>query len=96
VSSHEGTKITKGLNFVNLSSHEGTKGAKELLDAEQASGVVVDTAFHIHKELGPGLLESVYINFGFATFKEGVKRLVNGPQPFVSSRLRANQSPQQF
>ena len=137
------------------------------MDAESISGVVVDTAFHIHKELGPGLLESVYevvlakalekrglrverqktvsfeydgmrfdeglrvdllvdgtfvvelksvenlapvhakqlltylrllrlplgllINFGAATFKEGVKRVANGPQSFVSSCLRVNQ-----
>jgi iron complex transport system substrate-binding protein len=32
------------------------------------------------------------INFGAATFKEGVKRIVNGQQSFVSSRLRVNQS----
>lgn len=30
------------------------------------------------------------INFGAPTFKEGVKRIVNGPQSFVSSRLRVN------
>ena len=33
------------------------------------------------------------INFGAATFKEGCKRIVNGPQTFVSSRLRVNQDP---
>lgn len=31
------------------------------------------------------------INFGAATFKEGCKRIVNGPQNFVSSCLRVNQ-----
>ncbi len=31
-----------------------TKGVEEL------SAEVVDTAFHLHKDLGPGLLESVY------------------------------------
>ncbi len=30
------------------------------LDHEELSALVVDTAFHIHDELGPGLLESVY------------------------------------
>ncbi len=30
------------------------------MTVEEVSSVVVDTAFHIHKELGPGLLESVY------------------------------------
>lgn len=31
------------------------------------------------------------INFGAATFKEGVRRVLNGPQSFESSRLRVNQ-----
>lgn len=30
------------------------------MNIEELSSVVVDTAFHLHKELGPGLLESVY------------------------------------
>jgi len=30
------------------------------MNEEELSAVVVDTAFHIHKELGPGLLENVY------------------------------------
>ncbi|PIX83700.1 MAG: GxxExxY protein [Nitrospirae bacterium CG_4_10_14_3_um_filter_70_108] len=138
------------------------------MNAEEISATVVDVAFHLHKDLGPGLLESVYevvlaralerrglrverqkpvafeydgmrfddglrvdllvnrklvvelksvekvapvhpkqlltylrllnlplgllINFGAATFKEGCKRIVNGPQSFVSSCLRVNQS----
>ncbi|MBI3793987.1 MAG: GxxExxY protein [Nitrospinae bacterium] len=40
-------------------SREGAKDAKNL-DVEELSAIVVDAAFHIHKELGPGLLESVY------------------------------------
>ena len=42
-----------------MNSREDAKGAKEL-DVEELSAIVVDAAFHIHKELGPGLLESVY------------------------------------
>jgi GxxExxY protein len=137
------------------------------LNVEQISAIVVDVAFHIHKDLGPGLLETVYevvlakalerrglrverqkpvtfdydgmhfeeglrvdllingvflvelksveafarvhpkqlrtylrlmrlplgllINFGAATFKEGVKRIVNNHIAFTSSRLRVNQ-----
>ena len=137
------------------------------LDVEELSAIVVDAAFHIHRDLGPGLLESVYetvltrdierrglhvkrqhivmfeydgmrfddglrvdlyvneslvielksvetfapvhykqlltylrlmhkplgllINFGAATFKEGIKRVVNNHTSFASSRLRVNQ-----
>lgn len=137
---------------------------------EEISAEVVDAAFHLHKDLGPGLLESVYevvlakmleqrgltverqkpipihyagirfdegfradliveggllielksvenlaavhgkqvltylrlldlplgllINFGSATFKEGVKRIVNNHTNFASSRLRVNQEGQ--
>jgi len=43
-----------------MNSREDAKGAKTELDVEELSAIVVDTAFHIHKELGPGLLESVY------------------------------------
>jgi len=137
------------------------------MNAEEASAIVVDTAFHLHKEMGPGLLESVYeavlagmlrkrgleverqkpisfefdgiffneglrvdllienclvvelksveklapvhkkqlltylrlmhlpigllINFGAATFKEGIQRIVNNHSNFAASRLRVNQ-----
>jgi iron complex transport system substrate-binding protein len=30
------------------------------IDVDEVSGAIVDCAYHIHKELGPGLLESVY------------------------------------
>jgi iron complex transport system substrate-binding protein len=30
------------------------------MNCEEASAVVVDAAFHLHRDLGPGLLESVY------------------------------------
>jgi iron complex transport system substrate-binding protein len=135
-------------------------------DVEELSALVVDTAFHLHKELGPGLMEHVYeavlaqllqrrglevaqhvsvpfvvaglhfdeglhvdllvnkvflvelksvealapvhykqvltylrllklpvglmINFGAATFKEGVTRIVNGHRDTANSRLRVN------
>jgi iron complex transport system substrate-binding protein len=138
-----------------------------LRDIDEISGDVLDLALRLHRELGPGLLESVYeiilaskladlgyevarqvpididydglrfeaafkldllvdnrllveiksverlsaahakqlltylrltkqpvgllINFGGATLKEGVRRLVNEHIPSASSRLRANQ-----
>lgn len=136
-------------------------------NVEEISSEVVDAAFHLHKDLGPGLLESVYevvlaklleqrglsverqkpipihyaglrfdegfradlivegsllielksvenlapvhgkqvltylrlldlplgllLNFGSATFKTGIKRIVNNHSNFASSRLRVNQ-----
>ena len=30
------------------------------MDVEEISAIVVDTAFKLHRDLGPGLLESVY------------------------------------
>ena len=139
-----------------------------LRNKETIATIIIDYAFHLHQELGPGLLESVYevilpkqlqdlglaverqkpvpiiyagchfdegfradlyvensvvvelksvenlspvhskqvltylrllnlplgllINFGASTFKEGVRRIVNGPQSFESSPLRVNQA----
>jgi GxxExxY protein len=36
------------------------KGNTALKNIEALSAIVVDTAFHLHRDLGPGLLESVY------------------------------------
>jgi len=148
------------------SSHEDTKSRR---NKEELARIVVDCAFQLHKELGPGLLESVYevvlqkmleeagmtvkrqvavpievfglkfdegfradlivedallvelksvsqlapvhskqvltylrllnlplgllINYGTATFKEGIKRILNGPQDFKHSTLFINQPP---
>lgn len=136
------------------------------MDIEQLCTIVVDCGFKLHKDIGPGLLESAYeamlaaklgalglkvdrqvpidfvydgivipnafridllvddrvlielkstettvpvhakqvitylrlmglthgfvMNFGTPTFKDGVRRLLNDPTLFVSSRLRAN------
>ena len=37
-------------------SHEGTKARR---DKEEVASVIVDCAFRLHKELGPGLMETV-------------------------------------
>jgi GxxExxY protein len=42
-----------------MDSREDAKNAKGL-NVEELSAIAVDAAFHIHQELGPGLLESVY------------------------------------
>lgn len=39
------------------SSHEDTKTQK---GKEEVARVIVDCAFHLHRDLGPGLLETVY------------------------------------
>lgn len=138
-----------------------------MADIEAVAAQTIDCGFHIHRDLGPGLLESVYeqvlaaslaraglkverqkpvsftfdemqfvdgfridllvedrliveiksvealskahgkqmltylrlmqqpvgllMNFGGATFKEGIKRVVNNHTSFASSRLRVNQ-----
>ena len=36
------------------------EGAKPRRDIEEVAGIVIDTALNLHKDLGPGLLESVY------------------------------------
>ncbi|MDA8142155.1 MAG: GxxExxY protein [Desulfobacteraceae bacterium] len=137
------------------------------MDIEEIASIAVDCGYRLHKELGPGLLESVYevvlaklieklgisverqktipiifdglrfdegfradlllegrllielksvenisrlhskqiltylrllnlplgflMNFGAATFKEGIKRIVNNHSDFASSRLRVHQ-----
>jgi iron complex transport system substrate-binding protein len=138
-----------------------------MVDIEELTTEIIDRAFHLHRQLGPGLLESVYevvlasmleergfrverqkpipikafglsfdegfradllvegvvlvelksvekfapvhgkqvltylrllnlpvgllINFGAATFKDGIKRIVNNHQNLASSPLRVNQ-----
>jgi GxxExxY protein len=147
-------------------SREGAKEAMQ--DLEEIASLAVDSGYHIHKELGPGLLESVYeavlaatlvqkgliverqkpvpvsfagvtlaegfradlvvqgcliievksvernapvhakqlltylrlmkqplgllMNFGCETFRDGLKRVVNGHDSFAPSRLRVNQA----
>lgn len=58
------------------------------MNAEDTSAIVVDVAFHLHKDLGPGLLESVY--------EAVLARILEqrGLQvEFASSRLRVNRPP---
>ena len=66
-------------------------------DIEAIASVVVDEAYHIHREIGPGLLESgLLINFGLPVFKDGCARVVNGPNDFSTSPLRINQAKKRF
>lgn len=81
---------------MNRDAHEDTETTKREPNVEELTAIVVDAAFHIHKELGPGLLESVYeAVLARALGKRGLrverqKTVVNGPQSFASSRLRVN------
>lgn len=42
-----------------MEPHEDATSPKQF-DVEELSYIIVNEAFRIHKELGPGLLESVY------------------------------------
>lgn len=83
------------------------EAAKARSDPDELSAIVVDCAYPLHVEVGPGLLESVYeavlarmlgmplglpFNFGAATVKEGIRRIVNQHRDFASSRLRVNRN----
>lgn len=148
-------------------SREDAKARSKEWNEEEVSAVIVDCAYRLHVDAGPGLLEAVYevvlarmltesglrvrrqipvpielmgmkfdegfradlivhdlvlvelksvenlapvhekqvltylrllkmplgllVNFGAASFKEGIKRIVNRHQNFASSRLRVNQ-----
>ncbi|MBN2683679.1 MAG: GxxExxY protein [Pontiellaceae bacterium] len=165
--SREAAKNTKEDRNDGSASLRAFASSREPPNLEDLSAIVVDCAYKLHVEAGPGLLESVYeavlakmlkerglkvkrqvpvpihlmgmefdegfradilvediflielksverlapvhskqtltylrlmnlslgllINFGAATFKEGIKRIVNHHQDFASSRLRVNQ-----
>jgi GxxExxY protein len=67
------------------------------MNAEELSALVVDAAYHIHLDLGPGLLESVYQNVLTAVLKKkGLKVETEVPVAFdyegmhFASLLRAD------
>jgi len=50
---------------------------------------IVDTAFNIHKELGPGLLESVYANcFYYELSKRGIPFIRQQEVPIIYQTLQ--------
>ena len=54
------------------------------MNIEEISAKVVDTAFHLHRDMGPGLLESVYETVLAALLKEdGVCVARQHPIPFT-------------
>ena len=59
---------------------------------EEISGMVVDCAFHLHKELGPGLLESVYeVVLAKRLEKEGFRIERQKPVPIVVDGIKFNE-----
>jgi 2-methylcitrate dehydratase PrpD len=46
-------------------------------EAERLARLPVEAAFHLHQELGPDLLDSVYA----ATFREGVRCVADEREP---------------
>ena len=72
------------------------------------TGGIIDAAYHPHRGLGPGLLESIhetvlandprgrglYMTPSYApTPKEGLRRIVNGLDSAASRRLRVTKMP---
>ena len=73
-------------------------------DVEEIASIVIDVAFQLHRDLGPGLLEPVYevliakilAERGLKVerqklVKDGLERVVNNHKNFASSRLRIHQ-----
>jgi len=71
-------------------SREDSKARR---DVEEVATIVVDTALQLHRDLGPGLLETVY-EAVLAKMLEsrGLNRVVNKHTDFASSRLRVHQN----
>ncbi|MFT5837072.1 MAG: GxxExxY protein [Candidatus Azotimanducaceae bacterium] len=57
-----------------------------MMDENTIGTKLIEAAIEVHRELGPGLLESVYeaalayelLNFGGEVIKTGITRCVNG------------------
>lgn len=43
-----------------MTSRKDAKAQRKSMTENEISKIIVDAAYHIHKRLGPGLLESVY------------------------------------
>lgn len=51
--------------------------------------IIVDTAFAIHRQIGPGLLESAYENaLAFDLREKGLKVVQQSPMPFVYKKVK--------
>jgi GxxExxY protein len=60
-----------------------------MLRENEVAAAVVDVAYHIHRELGPGLLESVYqAIMTYELKKRGLRVLTKVPVPIVWDEVR--------
>ena len=60
-----------------------------MLKENEVAKVIVDVAYHIHRQLGPGLLESVYHAIMlYELEKRGLRVLSKEPVPVVWEELR--------
>jgi len=82
---------------------DGSVNEETPRDIEDVVTATVDAAFHLHRGLGPGLLESVYQKvlarmleqrgLRVERNKQGsIRRVVNPHERFAASRLRVSQS----
>jgi iron complex transport system substrate-binding protein len=91
-------QATVPIQLMNLKFDEGFRAdiiVEDILLLELKS---VEKLAPVHAKQVPTYLRllklplGLLINFGSATLKEGCQRIVNGPQTFVSSCLRVNQT----
>jgi GxxExxY protein len=63
--------------------------ADSMLKENEVATAIVDVAYHIHRELGPGLLESVYhAIMRYELEKRGLRVLSKAPIPIVWEEVR--------
>jgi GxxExxY protein len=54
------TRVVEGFEDLAQSRGDAEGAERTIMKENEVSGLVVDCAMHIHRTLGPGLLESVY------------------------------------
>jgi GxxExxY protein len=62
-----------------------------MLKENEVAAAIVDVAYHIHRQLGPGLLESVYhAVMKYELEKRGLRVLSKEPVPIIWEAVRIN------
>jgi GxxExxY protein len=52
--------VRKTLGFTQRRKDAKAKNNKRIMTENEIAKIIVDSAYHVHRKLGPGLLESVY------------------------------------